>query len=265
MPFITMALSFVTLSAVAKWGLQRRAVGGGRGVGTKRTTVVAAALTVAIGGLGGCTDSSRGGSESTTSVAAPELGGVSATVAVLGPGTYIAGQQLASGLYEVTVDSGLAGLVSIKGREGDPLGGIMEVVAAPEVVGRSPAGVPAVRVDIVDGDEVVLTAGARGEFTLAFTPVTSRWIEPVDGLVTVHAGRWLVGDDIEPGRYLAEVGPGQRGLLYVTDGRVDVNLETIELLDGDGSDDGQTSVALDLAVGDRILIAGLGAVTLSPV
>jgi hypothetical protein len=183
---------------------------------------------------------------------------------MLGSGTYIAGQQLPSGLYEVTMNAGVAAVVLINKGEGDPLGGIMEIVTVPEVIGRQSGVVTELRVDILDGDEIVLKAGPRGEFELAFTPVTSRRVEPIDGQVILHAGRWFVGDDLAPGRYIAEVAPGQSGMLVVSDGRVDVNYETLASLGGIG-EGGQTSVALDLAVGDRIQINGLDKVTLSTV
>ena len=254
---------YATLYIVTKLALhgsfgRRRKV-----VGIPRAFVVAAAL-CALFGLGACTGASRGGSVPSTSLTAPELGEAGEGVTMLGPGTYIAGQQLSSGLYEVTMNAGVSAFVRIDRRESDPLGSTMEILVTPEAVGQQSGLVPTIRVDIVDGDEITLQAGPRGEFTLDFTPVTSRRIEPIDGQVILHAGRWFVGDDLAPGRYVAEVGPGKRGSLVVSDGRVDVNLEHA-LLDGDGADGGQTTVALDLAVGDRIRISGLDKVTLSPV
>ena len=69
-----------------------------------------------------------------------------------------------------------------------------------------------------------------GKFTLAFTPVVSRWIEPIDGTVTLHSGRWSVGEDLAPGRYVADVAPGARGFLSVDRAGIRTAMELLGLV-----------------------------------
>lgn len=224
---------------------------------------VGGVLSMVVFGLAGCTGQSSDRSAVTAmadTAATPEEVGAAATL--LGPGTYIAGQHLDPGLYEVTVKSGARALISGGMDELDPLMNLLELLAAPELAERpgSPA-VAKLRLELSDGDEVVLSAGPRqelGEFTLAFTPVASRRIEPIGGTVILYSGRWSVGDDLAPGRYVLEVDPGVRGSLQVVGGG---HRGAVELLDGDGADGGRPSVSLDLSIGDRIAISGIDEVT----
>ena len=231
-------------------------------MGRRRRVVVgvAAALSVALAGAAGCTgQASDRGAVTTMAEIAAVPAQVGAAPALLGPGTYVAGQHLDPGLYEVTVNSGVSAALSVPLGERDSFGSILEILSVPELaVGGL---VATLRVELSDGDEVVLTAGSRGKFTLAFTPVVSRWIEPIDGTVTLHSGRWSVGEDLAPGRYVADVAPGARGFLSVD--RAGIRT-AMELLDGDGSDGGRPSAALDLSIGDRIEISGLNEVVIRP-
>ena len=233
-------------------------------LGRRRRVVVgvAAALSVALAGAAGCTgQASDRGAVTTMAEIAAVPAEVGAAPALLGPGTYVAGQHLDPGLYEVTVNSGVSAAVVVPLGEGDSFGSILELLSVPDFAGGPDGPVATLRLELSDGDEVVLTGGPRGEFTLAFTPVVSRWIEPIDGTVTLHSGRWSVGEDLAPGRYVADVAPGARGFLSVD--RAGIRT-AMELLDGDGADGGRPSVALDLSIGDRVAVSGMNEVTLRP-
>lgn len=230
-----------------------------RMVVASRGAGILVAVCVAVCGGAGCTGEPNGGGASpsaATNVPATHPNGAASTK--LGPGTYIGGEQLVPAVYEVTLDSGSAGGLLISFSGDDPFGGIAEALVAPEHAGHG--AVSMVRVEISEGDEIVLLKGPPGDFLLAFTPVTSRRVEPIGGRVTLHSGTWSVGDDLTHGVYRVDWPAGEFGNLVVVDGRTGARRD--EMLGGNGNDREAGIPALDLQPGDRMVIGGITELTL---
>ena len=158
----------------------------------------------------------------------------------LGAGTFLGGPDVAPGLYDLTTESDQSGRFVVRGTDS-----YKEVLGTP--------GVPKIRVQISDGDQIEVWDLSQVVFTPVSTPfVTSH------SAVTLYAGTWTVGQDLGPGRYVATPGSGQRGNLIITSEGVN------EVLGGDPTDGGVPSYTFRVQSGDVIEITGLAEVTLAP-
>jgi hypothetical protein len=158
----------------------------------------------------------------------------------LGSGTFSGGTDVAPGLYDVTTGQDQSGQFVVHGTDS-----YNEVLGTP--------GVPKIRVQIANGDQIEIWNLSQVSFTPVSTPfVTSH------SAVTLYAGTWTVGQDLGPGRYVATPGSGQSGRLIITSEGVNVVL-------GDDSNHGEVpSYTFSVQSGDVIDITGLAQVTLEP-
>jgi hypothetical protein len=154
------------------------------------------------------------------------------------------GKDVAIGLYDVTAPSGQSGNFRVTGTD-----------SYNEILGTDGAGdgVPVVRARISNGDQIQIS----GLSNVTFTPVTAPLVT-AHTTVNLYAGRWVVGQDIGVGRYVATPGPGQSGN-FVVSGSDSYN----EILSGDSSLRGVPSVTVGLAKGDVIEISGMSQVTMT--
>jgi hypothetical protein len=158
----------------------------------------------------------------------------------LGPGTFLGGTDVAPGLYDVTTGPDQSGQFTVNGPDS-----YNNVLGTP--------GIPKIRVQVSNGDQIQLWDLSQVYFTPVSTPfVTSH------SAVTLYAGTWTVGQDLGPGRYVATPGSGQSGQFIITNEGVN------EVLGGDADDGGVPSYTVSVQSGDVIEITGLAQVTLAP-
>ena len=158
----------------------------------------------------------------------------------LGAGTFLGGTDVAPGLYDVTTGPGQSGHFVVSGTDS-----YNEVLGTP--------GVPKVRVQVSNGDQIEI----RGLSHVVFTPVSTPFVTS-HSAVTLYAGTWTVGQDLGPGRYVATPGSGQSGKFIITSEGVN------EVLGGDSSNGEVPSYTFTVHSGDVIEITGLAQVTLAP-
>lgn len=164
---------------------------------------------------------------------------VSGKLTNLGAGSYIGGEDVPVGLYNVTTASGESGNFVVKG---DHLYN--------EILG-SGYGVSRVRTQISKGDDIQIS----GLSSVTFTPVTEEFVTS-HTLTNLYAGTFVVGEDISAGKYVATTTGGDSGNFVVRGSRL-VN----EIL---GSGYGVPSVNVTLSDGDFISISGLEQVIMTP-
>jgi hypothetical protein len=150
---------------------------------------------------------------------------------------------VAPGLYDVTTGPGQSGNFIVNGTD-----------SYNEILDSSGTqGVPKIRVQISNGDQIQISSLSQVIFTPVSTPfVTTR------SAVTLYAGTWTVGQDLGRGRYVATPGAGQSGNFIITNEGVN------EILGGDPSLGGVPSVTFNVQNSDVIEISGLGQVMLAP-
>jgi hypothetical protein len=167
---------------------------------------------------------------------------VEGSAVTLGAGDFTGGNDVAPGLYDVTTGPGECGNFVVTGTD-----------SYNEFLDSSGTqGVPKIRVQISNGDQIQISGLSQVVFTPVSTPfVTSR------SAITLYAGTWTVGQDLGPGRYVATAGDGQSGSFMIADEGVNETL-------GGNSSGGASSVAFDVQNGDVIQISGLEQVTLTP-
>lgn len=161
----------------------------------------------------------------------------------LGSGNFTGGTDVAPGLYDVTTGPGQRGNFVVSGSD-----------SYNEVLDSSGnRGVPEIRVQISNGDQIQISGPSQVYFTPVSTPlVTSH------RAVSLYAGTWTVGQDLGPGGYVATPGTGQSGTFVITAEGVNVNLSS------EPRRGAVSSVTFDVQDGDVIEISGLKQVSLSP-
>jgi hypothetical protein len=168
---------------------------------------------------------------------------VKGTFVTLGSGTFWGGSDVAPGLYDVTTGPDQSGTFVVSGTD-----------SYSETLDSSGTqGVPEVRVQISNGDEIQIS----GLSQVIFTPVSTPFVTS-HSAVTLWAGTWTVGQDLGPGKYVATPGAGQSGNFIITSEGID------EVLGGGPSVGGVPSITFRVQSGDVIEIIGLGQVTLTP-
>lgn len=169
---------------------------------------------------------------------------VTGTAVTLGAGTFTGGQDVAVGLYDVTTSSGQSGNFIVNGTD-----------SYNEILGDDGEGqgVPKIRVQIADGDQIQISSLT----SVTFTPVTAAYVT-THTTAALYAGTFTVGQDIGAGRYVATPGAGQSGNFIVRG-----NDEYNEILGSDSSLGEVPSLTVTLTDGDAIDISGLSQVTLT--
>jgi hypothetical protein len=120
-----------------------------------------------------------------------------------------------------------------------------------EILGTN--GVPKVRVQITNGDQIQIQHLSQVTFSPVSTPLVT-----TQSAVNLYAGTWTVGEDLGPGRYVATPGAGQSGTFTIAKEGVSV------VLGGDPSQGQVPSVTFIVRNGDVIDISGLAQVALTP-
>jgi hypothetical protein len=162
----------------------------------------------------------------------------------LGAGNFTGGTDVAPGLYDVTTGSGQSGNFIVSGT--DSYNEVLDSAG-----GR---GVPEIRVQISNGDQIQISGLAQAFFTPVSTPFVT-----TQSAVSLYAGTWTVGQDLGPGRYVATPGTGQSGTFIITAEGVNEHLSSAPR-HGSAS----SSVTFNVQDGDVIEISNLAQVTLTP-
>ncbi len=168
---------------------------------------------------------------------------VTGKATTLGAGTFTGGKDVADGLYDVTATSGQSGNFIVNGTD-----------SYNEILGVSDGqGVPKIRVQISDGDQIQISSLSQ----VIFTPVTAPF-KTSHTATTLYAGTFTVGQDIGAGRYVATTTAGSSGN-FIVNGTDSYN-EILGVSDGQGV----PQVTVTLTDGDVIAISGLSQVFMTP-
>lgn len=169
---------------------------------------------------------------------------VTGKAADLGAGTFEGGKDITAGVYDAASAEG-QGNFTVNSSSGELL--------ANEILGNSgEIGVSKVRVKISNGDVIKL----QGINKTHFEPVTASFVKSVQN-VSLYAGRFIVGEDIAAGRYVASA-PSGSGNFVVYSSKMPVVNEIL-------GQSGVKNVTVDLKNGNEINIAGLNQVNFVPV
>lgn len=150
---------------------------------------------------------------------------------------------MAPGLYDVTTGAGQSGSFVVSGT--DSYNEILDASGS--------QGVPEIRVQIANDDQIQIS----GLSQVYFTPVSTPYVT-TQSQGSLYAGTWTVGQDLGPGTYVATPGAQQNGTLTIAAEGVD------ETLSSNPRHGAASSVTFTVQSGDVIQIAGLGQVTLTP-
>ncbi|HEV2402760.1 MAG TPA: TM2 domain-containing protein [Candidatus Saccharimonadales bacterium] len=170
---------------------------------------------------------------------------VTGTATTLGAGTFTGGKDVADGLYDVTPGAGQSGNFTVSGTD-----------SYNEILGNAGAagGVPKVRVQISDGDQIQISSLSSVSFTPVTTPFSTAYTT-----TSLYTGTFTVGQDIGAGRYVVTPAAGQSGN-FVVSGTDSYN----EILGNAGAAGGVPSLTVTLTDGDIISISSLGQATFTP-
>lgn len=152
----------------------------------------------------------------------------------LGSGTFIVGQDIPVGLYDVTVAPGESGNFITSG-------GINSILG-------SEYGVTKVRAPLTENEEITIS----GLNTVTFTPVTAAFVTN-HGDIELYSGKFVVGEDVGEGRYKVEPAAGEGGN-FITSGGVN------EIL---GGEYGVNETTINLRNGETVTISGIETVRLT--
>lgn len=167
---------------------------------------------------------------------------VEGTAVTLGVGDFSGGTDVAPGLYDVTTSPGQNDNFIVSGTDS----------YNENLDSSGSRGVPMIRVQISNGDEIQISGSSQVDFTPVSTPfVTSQ------SAADLYAGTWTVGQDLGPGRYVATPAAGQRG-------NFTIQREGINVILGGDHAGAVPSVTFNIQNGDVIAISGLSQVTLTP-
>lgn len=153
-------------------------------------------------------------------------------------GNWVVGKNLNPGFYNMTTTKGSGNLIVTRGKY-DLI--VNEILSAKE---SEYGEVSLVTAELKKGDKIQI----KGLKSATFTP-TKRVYH-----TTLHAGHWVAGKDIRPGRYTATLVKGS-GNFIVTRGEYDLVVN--EIL---SKDYGVKKVTFTLKKGDVIEISGISAV-----
>ena len=168
---------------------------------------------------------------------------VEGSAVTLGAGDFTGGTDVAPGLYDVTTGPGQSGTFIVTGTD-----------SYNEILGSSGSrGVPEIRVQISNGDQIQIS----GLSQVIFAPVSTPFVT-THSAVDLYAGTWTVGQDLGAGQYVATPGAGQHGNFMIKGDGVNV------VLGRDSSTGAVSSVTFNVQNGDVIAISGLSQVTLTP-
>lgn len=151
----------------------------------------------------------------------------------LGAGEFEVGTDINQGRYVITASEGSGNLFVYEGS--------MPVVN--EILGAD-FGVKSVTADLEEGDVIQIMGLPNVDFTPAETSLRT----------TLTTGEWIVGLDIEEGRYIAEVVGEKTGNFFVYRNSLPV---VNEILDGGQTGFGVPNVTTTLKEGDEIRIMGI--------
>ena len=164
----------------------------------------------------------------------------------LGAGTFTVGKDIEEGLYDVTPVEGSGNFIIQNENQSD--------LSVNEILGteNGAGGISKARVKLVKDEQIQLD----GINKTHFEPVNSSFITTQKSL-SIYSGRWIVGEDVGSGRYVATPASGAGNfIVYDKMGLPKVN----EIL-GEG---GVKQVTIDLNDGDIITAMGLNQVDLAP-
>ncbi len=161
----------------------------------------------------------------------------------LGAGTFSGGTDVAPGLYDVTTSPSQIGDFIVSGTD-----------SYNEVLDSSGSrGVPDIRVQISNGDQIQIS----GLSQVFFTPVSTPFVT-THTAAALYAGTWTVGQDLGAGTYVATPGAGESGTIVITAEGVN------ETLSADAGQGAVRSFTFNVQIGDIIAISDLAQVTLTP-
>lgn len=163
----------------------------------------------------------------------------------LGAGTFTVGKDIEEGLYDATPTDGSGNFIIQNETQAD--------LSVNEILGdASSMGISKVRVKLVKDEQIQLASINSTHFE----PVTAAFVTEHKAM-SLYSGRWVVGEDIGSGRYIATPANGAGNfIVYGKMGMPKVN----EIL-GDG---GVQQVTINLDDGDIITIMSLNQVDLTP-
>lgn len=152
-------------------------------------------------------------------------------------GTWTVGEDIPAGRYEITAGEGESGNIFI----GEGVKKINEILGTSEFG----LGISKITVDLIDGDPIEI----KGLNTVIFTPIKSEL------LTTLSTGKWVVGLDIEPGKYIVTTDEEESGNFFVDndEGKSKVN----EILGSNSFGLGVDKIQVKLDEGDLIRISSL--------
>jgi hypothetical protein len=147
------------------------------------------------------------------------------------------------GLYDVTTSLSQSGNFVVTGTD-----------SYNEILDSSGStGVPEIRVQISNGDQIHISGLSQAFFNPVSTPFVTTY-----SAVTLYTGTWTVGQDLGPGTYVATPAAGQSGSLVIASEGVH------KRLNGNPGSGASSSTTFTVQIGDVIAISGLAQVTLSP-
>lgn len=162
----------------------------------------------------------------------------------LGAGTFTVGKDIEEGLYDATPAEGQGNFIIQNSSKPDLM--VNEILGDP-----SNMGVSKVRVKLVKNEQIQLESINKTHFE----PVTVAF--SIEHKATaLCSGRWVVGEDIGSGRYVATPKGGSGNFIVYKNGMPKVN----EIL----GDSGVKQVTINLEEGDIVTIMSLNEVDLAP-
>lgn len=180
----------------------------------------------------------------TTTPATPTARTVQGKAVTLGAGNFNVPASVEPGLYNVTAGAGQSGNFIVTGTDSYD-----EILGGSSVDG----GVPEVRAQLSQGDQIQLSSLSAVHFAPVTTPYVTKYAR-----VVLYAGTWTVGQDLGPGTYVATPGAGQSGNFIIENENVDA------ILGGSSADGGVPSETFSVSNGDVIQISSLSTVVLTP-
>ncbi len=163
----------------------------------------------------------------------------------LGAGTFTVGKDIEEGLYDATPTDGAGNFIIQNATQPD--------LSVNEILGdANNMGISKVRVKLVKDEQIQLASINNTHFE----PVTAAFVTEHKA-ISLYSGRWVVGEDVGNGRYIATPTSGAGNfIVYDKMGIPKVN----EIL-GDG---GVQQVTINLDDGDVITVMSLNQVDLAP-
>ena len=189
------------------------------------------------------TSNSKGADQSATKQEVKQRQ-VQGKAADLGAGTFTVGKDIQEGLYDATPADGSGNFIIQNASD--------STLAVNEILGSEEnGGVSKVRVKLVKDEQIQLESINKTHFE----PVTSAFVTEHKA-TSLCSGRWVVGEDIGSGRYIATPKNGSGNFIVYKDGMPKAN----EIL----GENGVKQVTVNLDDGDVITIMALNQVDFQP-